>query len=119
MKDADLSGTDLKEANLSWGSSNQQRANHGQRGFPTQYRDEQYTSDDDDQTHHFAAYFSAGLANHTVAPAIHKFFDGVGDRALGAQAQLLGQYLRNNPSRLKDVGQLIRDTICNAQPVPN
>jgi hypothetical protein len=101
-----------------WGSSDQVRANFGQRGFPQQFRDEQYPEDDADQTHHFAAYFSAGLAGHNLFPNAHRAFDGQGDANLGRQAQRLGRYLRNNPGQLSNVGQLIRDTICNAGPVP-
>lgn len=99
-------------------SSQQTRANFGQRGFPPQFRDEQYPEDDADQTHHFAAYFSAGMANHRLFPNVHRLFDGSGDSNLGRQAQLLGRYLRKNPGQLRNVGQLIRDTICSGGAVP-
>ena len=89
----------------------------GQSGFARQF----WEGDDPatDQVHHFGAYFSAGLAGHEVTVNVHRALDdNPGDRNLGRQAQLLGRYLRHNPSQLRKVGQLIRDTICNGSAVP-
>lgn len=104
-------------------SSQQTRADFGQRGFPQQFRGNQYPDDAADQTHHFAAYFSAGISNHRVFPNVHRFADrywngSTGDANLGRQSQLFGRYLRNNPGQLRNVGQLIRDTICNGGAIP-
>lgn len=105
-----------------WGSSPQVRADFGQRGFPQQFRDNVYTEDDADQTHHFAAYFGGGMAGQNLLPNAHRFGDWLqsnpGDANLGRQGQLLGRYLRNNPRQLGNVGQLIRDTICNGGAIP-
>ena len=106
-----------------WGSSSQTRADFGQRGFPQQFRDSVYTDDAADQTHHFAAFFSAGLAGHRVFANAYRAWDSLtesnpGDANLGRQSQLLGRYLRDNPNQLSNVGQLIRDTICNGNTVP-
>jgi len=106
-----------------WGSSSQTRADFGQRGFPQQFRDSTYRDDAADQTHHFAAYFSGGLAGQRAFTRSYEQWDrfvdrNPGDVALGRQSYALGRYLRRNPGQLSNVGNLIRDTICNGNAVP-
>ena len=72
----------------------------GQSGFARQF----WEGDDPatDQVHHFGAYFSAGFAGHEITVNVHRALDdNPGDRNLGRQAQLLGRYLRHNPSQLR------------------
>jgi hypothetical protein len=94
----------------------------GQDGFAPQFWD----TDPDprtlnnpatDQVHHFGAFFSAGLANHSEALA-HNANDNQGDVNLGNQAFALGGYLRRHPGELTNVASLIGDTICRGKSVP-
>jgi YD repeat-containing protein len=97
----------------------------GQDGFAQQFWDEAEMRDGDpnpDQVHHFGAYFSAGIAGHKVAPDLHRSEDRdaghMGDVRLADQSRRLGDYLRRNPAELKNIGQLIRNTICGGGAVP-
>jgi RHS repeat-associated protein len=102
------------------GSSDQKRADFGQRGFHPRFRDSVYTDDSDDQTHHFAAYFSGGISGHKNSLLIHRQFDrdNPGDLALADQAEALGTYIRENPGELQNVGKHITETICEGKAVP-
>ena len=92
----------------------------GQADFATQFKEP--TNDFNDQTHHFAAYLSAGLTGQYWAARAHWTFDNAADTRLGKAGYAMGEYLRNNPDQLKNIGQLIRAYICSgktpAYPVP-
>ena len=97
----------------------------GQDGFDRQFWDEAEMKAGDpnpDQVHHFGAYFSAGLTGHKAGPDWHRADDRreghMGDVRLSDQSRRLGDYLRRNPAELRNVGQLIRDTICGGGAVP-
>jgi hypothetical protein len=90
---------------------------YGEDGFAPKYQD-----GEGDQVHHFGAYFSAGLARDRWMSDMHRNDDltdgNMADVRLADQSRLLGDYLRRNPNQLKNVGQLIRDTICGEGVVP-
>jgi hypothetical protein len=92
----------------------------GDSGFHPDFRDSLIQGED--AVHHFGAYFSAGLTGHKFASDQHRADDrenkNWGDVRLGDQARRLGDYLRKNRDQLKNVGQLIRNTICNGGAVP-
>jgi hypothetical protein len=101
------------------------RSYQGQDGFARQFWDEAEMKAgalNPDQVHHFGAYFSAGLAGHKLAPDIHRADDRdagrIGDVQLADQSIRLGDYLRRNSAELKNIGQLIRDSICGGGAVP-
>jgi hypothetical protein len=85
----------------------------GPGGFPQKFSDRDSTQD---QTHHFAAYFSAGLNSAEGTAKTHLLTDlipgNTGDVNLGRVGYSLGSYLRNNPGRLKDIGALINTNVC-------
>lgn len=91
----------------------------GEDGFHPSFFD---SKREPDQVHHFGAFFSAGLAGHNLAPWWHRTGDSNagndGDVRLGDQALALGRYIAGNPTQLKNVGQLIKDTICSGKDVP-
>jgi RHS repeat-associated protein len=92
----------------------------GDSGFPLVFQDS--VDAGSDQVHHFGAYFSAGLADHKFASGVHEAGDrrqgNTGDVQLADQSYALGQYLRHNPTQLNNVGNLIRDAICDGKSVP-
>ncbi|MCU1265081.1 MAG: hypothetical protein JWM21_1399 [Acidobacteria bacterium] len=87
----------------------------GTGGFPEKFLDSRIP--DQDQTHHFVAFLSAGINDTTVD--LHVSWDFLqgngGDLRLGFAAYHLGQYLRNNRSELKNIGNLIQDNICRGR----
>jgi hypothetical protein len=89
----------------------------GEGGFAPKFQD-----GEGDQVHHFGAFFSAGLAGDKWMSDIHRADDrdagNMADVRLSDQARRLGNYLRRNPTQLKNVGKLIRDTICGEGEVP-
>jgi hypothetical protein len=95
----------------------------GTSGFSGQFLDS--LNGREDQVHHFGVYFSGGIAGgwgNSRALDYHRRGDvrdqNWGDVNLGDRARDLGTYLRNNPGQLNQVGQLIRNSICNGNPVP-
>jgi len=93
----------------------------GQTGFRDEFLDSENgqidRSPDTDQTHHFAAYFSGGINGQWAATTAHAWEDRVkhrnmGDYNLGNAAYGLGAQLGSDPSLLKNVGNMIRQTIC-------
>lgn len=107
-----------------WADSRQDvlgnRDYRGESGFHHSFLDEKEPGSD--QVHHFGAFFSAGLTGHKFASNDHRANDvnegNHGDVRLGDQSFRLGTYLKRNPTQLRNIGNLIRDTICNGQPVP-
>lgn len=91
----------------------------GPGGFPDKFQDKDRTLD---QTHHFAAYLSAGINSRSVIAALHaaddRFGGNFGDVNLGKAAFALGSYLRNNPGKIDEIGALIRSYICGGQTPP-
>ncbi|HEV2705409.1 MAG TPA: hypothetical protein VGV59_05765 [Pyrinomonadaceae bacterium] len=101
------------------------REYQGQDGFATKFHDKSETTPttpNPDQVHHFGAYFSAGIAGHKLIPDQHRADDRkaghMGDVRLADQARTLGDYLRRNAAELKNIRQLIYDTICEGKDVP-
>lgn len=92
----------------------------GASGFPRQFLDTENPTQD--QVHHFGAYFSAGLAGHKQAADAHRRDDkragNTGDVRLADQSYHLGQYFRAHPTRLVNVGEIIRRAICDGEEVP-
>ena len=71
--------------------------------------------DAEDQTHHFAAYFSLGINGRPFSELLAETLDRSGgepDRLLGANSYVVGEDLRRDPSRLRSVGNRIRGAIC-------
>jgi RHS repeat-associated protein len=90
----------------------------GSTGFKEMFRDSQFTRvNSSDQTHHFAAYLSAGINGQTAAAFGHMTGDALqlnrGDTSLGDRAYQIGANLRSNPSRLRSIGSTISRVICN------
>jgi len=70
-----------------------------------------------DQTHHFVAYLSAGINNQKEVAALHWQNDLIknknrGDYELGIAGFEIGQLLRSDPSKLKQISDIIRKRIC-------
>lgn len=121
-------GTTKLEAGVfayqTWGSNLQPRvpsSQLGAGGFPQNFRDGFPNNvNDSDQTHHFAAYFSGGINNQYDVVNYHWKNDvkqgNLGDTALGQAAYQMGAALRNDPSSLRNIGNYIRNHICNGEP---
>jgi hypothetical protein len=112
--------------NLGQGSANRGVGTapyRGQDGFHREFWDSLDTSPNPDQVHHFGFHFSAGLSDWASASRYQRRSDertnNHGDVALTDTSFALGAHLRRNPSQLNRVGQIIRDVICNGNPVPN
>jgi hypothetical protein len=101
----------------------------GQQDFKTQFLDADYsrynTSNEADQVHHFAFYFSAGINDAALSSYAGNYSDSddlvfgrgsrganKGDQALAQAAYALGQRLRKQPSLLSKIGELIKNEIC-------
>jgi RHS repeat-associated protein len=89
----------------------------GATGFKDEFKDSQWgRSRSTDQTHHFAAYFSAGINGQLAISALHMIGDAAqinrGDTKLGDVAYGLGEQLKNDPGKLGQIGNLIRKAIC-------
>jgi hypothetical protein len=84
----------------------------GETGFEAKFQEGRPQND---QTHHFVTYFSGGLNSFDSAAAIHKnvFEDNQPDIDLADAAFKLGDDLRNEPQRLKDIAYSIKMRICN------
>lgn len=90
----------------------------GNTGFKSEYGGGNSNTAAADQTHHFAAYFSAGLNGMFTASRLHIASEneksgGEPDRALGRAAYDLGAEMRGGIDDLKRVGELIRTRICD------
>ena len=92
----------------------------GETGFKVEYMDTDPTElrnhHDADQTHHFAAMFSAGVNStgiNALSTVLHNYNDNEGDQRLTNAAYDLGSRLENDPSLLRRIGALIRSEICD------
>jgi hypothetical protein len=69
-----------------------------------------------DQTHHFTAMFSAGINTtglNWISSTLHNINDNDGDVRLTNAAYDLGTALAGNPNNLRNIGSLIRSSICD------
>jgi hypothetical protein len=84
----------------------------GDGGFPEKLKDKKNPGED--QTHHFAAYLSAGINGMYEMAKTHMYGDqdNPGDIALSQVAYPLGEHLRNNPDDLNKIGKLIYTNVC-------
>jgi hypothetical protein len=112
--------------NLYWNGVNDSHIEsfyRGSTGFKDQYKDNQWgTVNGTDQTHHFAAYFSAGINNMQTTANVHKAGDlfqlNTNDHALGTHAYSLGRAMRleiawrGKFEMLKNIGKIIRERFC-------
>jgi hypothetical protein len=82
----------------------------GESGFKPEFQDHE-----GDQTHHFAAYLSAGINNQGLAAGLHMLTDltNQADRSLGGAAYELGERLTANPTNLVTIGYRIQHDICD------
>jgi hypothetical protein len=93
---------------------------YGQQDFKGEYLDSQFDrySDDilADQVHHFAAFQSMAINNVPLPAAIHQVGDfmdyNLGDVALSDAAYKMGMSLREDPRRLRNIGDTIRNSLC-------
>ena len=87
----------------------------GQSDFAREFYENSPRGDAEDQTHHFAAYFSLGINGRPLSEWAAETLDRSGgepDRLLGAHSYVIGEDLRKDPSRLRSIGHLIRTKIC-------
>ena len=87
----------------------------GQSDFARKFYENSPRGDDEDQTHHFAAYFSLGINGRVFSEYSAETLDrsgGAPDRLLGSFAYVIGEDLRKDPSRLRTIGNRIRAEIC-------
>ena len=86
----------------------------GTGGFPAKFLDSLHP--DEDQTHHLVSFLSAGINDSGTSARLHRNWDALsknhGDARLSNAAFTLGQFLRKNPSQLKNIGALIYTNIC-------
>jgi hypothetical protein len=86
----------------------------GTSDFKDEYIDTRRPNED--QTHHFGAYLSAGINDQQGAAFGHILGDAAqrnwGDRRLGIAARNIGTALRLDPSLLRTIGKRIRKNIC-------
>jgi hypothetical protein len=69
-----------------------------------------------DQTHHVAAYMSLGINNRPFTESAAETLDrrgGAPDRLLGARSYVIGDDLRRDPSKLVNIGNTLRNTLCD------
>jgi len=88
----------------------------GETGFKLEFMDtgEENISRhfDADQTHHFGAFFSAGINGHS-ASLLYNLTDNSGDVNLGNAGYDLGRDLAAHPNKLRRIGAIIRSKICD------
>jgi len=85
----------------------------GHSGFKSEYQDSQHPNDD--QVHHFAAYFQVGFiagASEGEIAAYLSDWNNPGDINLGIRAAELGHALKMGALRVLDIGRKIRDELC-------
>lgn len=83
----------------------------GEEDFKPEFRE----GNKGDQTHHFAAFLSAGINDQNLAAMFHMWgtdFNNKPDRALGLKTFGFGQALFDEPEFLSVVGRYIREFIC-------
>ena len=92
----------------------------GETGFKTEYMDtdanELAKHSNADQTHHFEAFFSAGINGgvlNRISLSYHNWGDNTGDQNLANAGYDLGAQLQEDPKKLRNVGAMIRKNICN------
>ena len=66
-----------------------------------------------DQTHHAAAYLSAGIHGLSLVARLHAATDNDGDARLGGASFRLGASLRTEPARLETIGDVLRGVLCD------
>jgi len=76
-----------------------------------------------DQTHHLAFYVSMGINENGsgalwAAQRVHRIQDNDGDARLGKAGYEMGTALRDDPSKLGDIGAMIRNAICDPNRSP-
>jgi hypothetical protein len=85
----------------------------GREGFKTEYLD---MKDNDDITHHVAAYLGLGLINARAMKDIYILSDWVTDNHedvnSGEDAFWMGKGIYTSPGKLKDIGKLIKNKFC-------
>jgi hypothetical protein len=89
----------------------------GETGFRSAFFDSGPTSAgrepiEVDQTHHVAAYLSAGINGLGLVARLHAATDNDGDARLGAAAFRLGASLTVDPAGLATIGDALRDALC-------
>ncbi|MGH9966650.1 MAG: hypothetical protein ACREBG_02290 [Pyrinomonadaceae bacterium] len=87
----------------------------GQADFLPGFYETSSRGDSEDQTHHFAAYFSLGINNRRASQSLAKGLDSSGgqaDQDLGSAAFSIGRALRQDPSKLSNIGAMIRQNTC-------
>lgn len=83
----------------------------GESGFASEFKE---GKESNDQTHHFVTYFSGGLNAQDGILKIHRRTeDQPADRRLGDAAQNFGHAVRNDPMRLRWIGNSIQTRICD------
>jgi len=83
----------------------------GESGFAREFQEGNVSND---QTHHFVTYFSGGLNAQDGILKIHKATeDQPADKRLGDAAQKFGHAVRNDPERLRWIGNSIQIRICD------
>jgi hypothetical protein len=83
----------------------------GEKGFRPQFQD-----GEGDQTHHFAAFLTAGINGQWAAATLHQFSGDIlvnrPDIRLGDAAYAIGRALKKGGQSLHSVGQRILKDIC-------
>ncbi len=94
--------------------------NRGETGFRAEFRDSDPPPPGEvvDQTHHFAFYLSMGVNENGSgalwsAAQAHRVRDNRGDNNLGKLGYDMGYGLRKDPSTLKNIGNTIRNGVCD------
>jgi RHS repeat-associated protein len=68
-----------------------------------------------EQTHHFAAFLSAGINQQDIVAVLHREiadYDNIPDKLLSRAAYQIGEDLRKDPVKLNLIGDMIRKRIC-------
>jgi len=97
----------------------------GETGFRPDFRDSGSHAAGEfvDQTHHLAFYLSMGVNENGSgalwgAQRFHRARDNQGDANLGKAVYEMGTGLRDDPGKLRDIGGMIRNTICDSNRNP-
>jgi hypothetical protein len=90
----------------------------GETGFKPAYMDTGATTagkppTEMDQTHHVAAYLSAGINGLELVARLHRSQDNAGDARLGAAAYEIGASLAADPAHLRTIGEIMRRELCD------
>lgn len=88
----------------------------GESGFEPRFQEGKVNND---QTHHFVTYFSGGLNAQDGILKVHKATEPQpADIRLGDAAQAFGHAVRNDPERLRWIGNSIQTRICDTRNRP-